>query len=100
MVRRLISGVGRTLITTGVLLLLFVGYQLWGTGLKYDRLQDSAGKEFAAQLAAAGQPAIDTSSNDGGFGGLALRNSMVLPLVRALSCSHCPFLRQRSTRPR
>ena len=71
MVRRLISGVGRTLITTGVLLLLFVGYQLWGTGLKYDRLQNSAGKEFAAQLAAAGQPAIDTSSNDGGFGGFS-----------------------------
>jgi LPXTG-site transpeptidase (sortase) family protein len=69
MVRRLISGVGRTLITTGVLLLLFVAYQLWGTGLKYNQLQDNAGKEFAAQLAASGQPVVEASPSDGGFGG-------------------------------
>jgi LPXTG-site transpeptidase (sortase) family protein len=69
MVRRLISGVGRTLITVGVLLLLFVAYQLWGTGFKYNQLQDSAGKSFAAQLAAAGQPALETSDEAGGFGG-------------------------------
>jgi LPXTG-site transpeptidase (sortase) family protein len=71
MVRRLISGVGRTLITVGTLLLLFVGYQLWGTGLKYNQLQDSAGKSFAAQLAAVGQPAINAKDSDGGFGGFS-----------------------------
>ncbi len=71
MVRRLISGVGRTLITVGVLLLLFVAYQLWGTGLKYNQLQDSAGKSFAAQLAAAGQPAVASSDSAGGFGGFS-----------------------------
>jgi LPXTG-site transpeptidase (sortase) family protein len=69
MVRRLISGVGRTLITVGVLLLLFVAYQLWGTGFKYNQLQDSAGKSFAAQLAAAGQPSIGSADAAGGFGG-------------------------------
>ena len=69
MVRRLISGVGRTLITVGVLLLLFVAYQLWGTGLKYNQLQNSAGKSFAAQLAAAGQTSIDSAESSGGFGG-------------------------------
>jgi LPXTG-site transpeptidase (sortase) family protein len=69
MVRRLISGVGRTLITVGVLLLLFVAYQLWGTGLKYNQLQDSAGKSFAAQLAAVGQPPVGSAESDGGFGG-------------------------------
>ncbi len=71
MVRRLISGVGRTLITVGTLLLLFVGYQLWGTGLKYNQLQDSAGKSFAAQLAAVGQPALNAKESDGGFGGFS-----------------------------
>jgi LPXTG-site transpeptidase (sortase) family protein len=71
MVRRLISGVGRTLITVGTLLLLFVGYQLWGTGLKYNQLQDSAGKSFAAQLAAVGQPALNAKDSDGGFGGFS-----------------------------
>ena len=71
MVRRLISGVGRTLITVGVLLLLFVAYQLWGTGLKYDQLQDSAGKSFAAQLAATGQPVLESSDSAGGFGGFS-----------------------------
>ena len=71
MVRRLISGVGRTLITVGLLLLLFVAYQLWGTGLKYNQLQDRAGKSFDAQLAAAGQPSPDATDSAGGFGGFS-----------------------------
>lgn len=38
--RRFIAGLGRTLIGTGVLILLFVAYQLWGTGLFEARSQD------------------------------------------------------------
>ncbi len=52
MIRRVIAGFGRTLISLGVLLLLFVGYQLWGTGIAQARLQDQASKEFEQQLAA------------------------------------------------
>ena len=38
--RRIVGGVGRSLITAGVLILLFVAYQLWGTGLAEARSQD------------------------------------------------------------
>src|SRR5438552_18106064 len=38
-VRRVISGIGRTLIALGVLVLLFVAYQLWGTGIAESRSQ-------------------------------------------------------------
>ena len=38
-VRRVLSGVGRTLISLGVLVLLFVAYQLWGTGIAESRSQ-------------------------------------------------------------
>lgn len=37
--RRFIAGLGRTLIGTGVLILLFVAYQLWGTGIFEARSQ-------------------------------------------------------------
>lgn len=52
MVRRVVRGTGKTLIAAGVLLLLFVAYQLWGTGLAYDRAQKSLRSEFATRLAA------------------------------------------------
>jgi sortase A len=38
--------VGRTMIATGVLLLLFVAYQLWGTGLAESRSQSALADEF------------------------------------------------------
>jgi len=38
--RRFIAGLGRTLIGTGVLILLFVAYELWGTGLFEHRSQE------------------------------------------------------------
>jgi LPXTG-site transpeptidase (sortase) family protein len=90
MVRRLISGVGRTLITTGVLLLLFVAYQLWGTGFKYDQLQNSAAKEFAAQLVAAGQPSIPSSSSNGGFGGFTAEELSGAAAGKAISLAPPP----------
>jgi sortase A len=62
---RILSAVGRTLIGAGVLLLLFVAYQLWGTGLHEARAQDDLGSELAARLdrAAAGGPAPTTSTS-------------------------------------
>ncbi len=51
MLARALSAVGRTLIGAGVLLLLFVAFQLWGTGLHEARAQDALGTEFTERLA-------------------------------------------------
>lgn len=55
MVRKVVAGTGRTLITVGVLLLLFVAYQLWGTGIQYEKAQNKAANEFEALLESSGQ---------------------------------------------
>jgi len=47
-VRRVVAGVGRTLIVVGVLILLFVAYQLWGTGISEARDQKQLKKDFNA----------------------------------------------------
>ena len=52
--RRLLSGVGRTLITAGVLLLLFVAYQLWGTNIRQAQEQRKLKSGFESELEAAG----------------------------------------------
>ncbi len=58
-VRMLISGLGQLLITAGVILLMFVGYELWFTGLYTQAQQQTAArditKEFAAAQAQGGQ---------------------------------------------
>lgn len=51
MIRRVVRGTGKTLISAGVLILLFVVYQLWGTGLAHARDQKDLRKRFAAELA-------------------------------------------------
>jgi sortase A len=48
--RRIIGGVGRALVTIGILILLFVAYQLWGTGIYEAREQSRLKDEFAQQL--------------------------------------------------
>jgi len=52
-IRSVVRGIGKSLISVGVLILLFVVYQLWGTGLAHSRGQKSLRAEFARQLAAA-----------------------------------------------
>lgn len=51
-VRRILRGTGWTLITAGVLLLLFVAYELWGTNLVTSRhqsaLRDTLDRQFRA----------------------------------------------------
>jgi sortase A len=49
--RRTVREIGFALITAGVVVLLFVGYQLWGTGLAERASQDNLKKQFSAQLA-------------------------------------------------
>ena len=53
MIRRAVRGTGKTLIALGVLILLFVAYQLWGTGLTHDREQRNLRSQFAKDLAGA-----------------------------------------------
>ena len=48
--RRVIAGIGRTLIGLGVLILLFVAYQLWGTGLSESHSQDVLRHELSGRL--------------------------------------------------
>ena len=45
-VRRVVAGIGRALIFLGVLILLFVAYQLWGTGISEARDQKNLKAEF------------------------------------------------------
>jgi sortase A len=61
-VRRVVGAIGRVFITSGVLILLFVAYQLWGTGIYTAREQDQLSKEFNAALAKSGVQSAPTSS--------------------------------------
>ena len=46
----MLNAVGRTLISLGVLVLLFVAYQLWGTGIRHAQAQDDLEDEFEIAL--------------------------------------------------
>ncbi|WP_229023243.1 class E sortase [Actinomarinicola tropica] len=61
-----VRGIGRTLIGAGTLLLLFVAYQLWGTGVAHSREQARLEDRFDAQLAEVGRmlPDDDASTGD------------------------------------
>ncbi len=48
--RSVLGAVGRVLVTTGILLLLFVAYQLWGTGIYQARAQDDLRSQFEQSL--------------------------------------------------
>jgi sortase A len=52
--RRVVGAAGRLMITSGVVLLLLVAYQLWGTNLQTSRSQDRLADEFEQALADAG----------------------------------------------
>lgn len=46
MLSKILGATGRILITAGTLILLFVAYQLWGTGLQTQQSQQELGNEF------------------------------------------------------
>lgn len=60
--RRVVGAIGRTFITVGILILLFVAYQLWGTGIYTAREQDKLSQQFNAALQADGQDSPTTTS--------------------------------------
>lgn len=45
-----VAGIGKTLITVGLLMFAFVGYQLWGTGIRTAQAQDRLEDQFRAKL--------------------------------------------------
>ncbi|HWJ63532.1 MAG TPA: hypothetical protein VNS19_16285, partial [Acidimicrobiales bacterium] len=55
MLSKVLGAIGRTLITAGTLILLFVAYQLWGTGLQEAKSQKVLSKAFEEQLASIDQ---------------------------------------------
>jgi sortase A len=59
-----IGALGRVFVTAGILILLFVTYQLWGTGLYTAREQDRLRDEFISSLArnADDRPAATTTT--------------------------------------
>lgn len=48
--RTYVGGLGRILIATGLLILAFVAYQLWGTGIQEARAQDDLERELELKL--------------------------------------------------
>lgn len=66
-IARVVGMIGRVMMTAGVVLLLFVVYQLWGTGLQAAQDQERIEDEFAALQESVGAPSAnppDTSPPD------------------------------------
>jgi sortase A len=61
-VRRFLGATGRVLITTGILLLLFVAYQLWGTGIYEARAQSGLRGEVTDTLKQSGQTPLGATT--------------------------------------
>ena len=59
--RWVVGGIGRSLITLGLMMFAFVAYQLWGTGIQTAQAQRSLTRQFDAQVAAT-QPAPTTTT--------------------------------------
>lgn len=51
----MLGGLGRTFIAAGVIILLFVAYQLWGTGIQHARAQNALEGQFSELLVEAGE---------------------------------------------
>jgi sortase A len=63
---RVLGAIGRTCITAGILILLFVAYQLWGTGIREAQAQRKLENEFEQRLGDAGVVAPDESAQGPG----------------------------------
>ena len=59
---RVLGALGRVLITAGVLILLFVAYQLWGTGIREAQAQNRLEDEFAELVEAAPETTTTTTA--------------------------------------
>ena len=59
-VRKFLATMGRVLVTAGLLILLFVAYQLWGTGIYQSRQQSDLRNQFDRTLATTSTTAPST----------------------------------------
>jgi len=59
--RRVLGSVGRALVTVGLLLLLFVAYQLWGTGIYQAQAQNDLQEQFDQARRHADTPTTTTT---------------------------------------
>jgi sortase A len=67
---RTVRELGLALIVAGVIVLLFVGYQLWGTGMAEAHSQTTLKRDFTARVAAAtGHPGAADTATVGGTAG-------------------------------
>jgi sortase A len=60
---RVLGAIGRVCITAGVLILLFVAYQLWGTGIREAQAQHDLQDQFSEILDDVAAPTTSTSSS-------------------------------------
>ncbi len=61
-VARVVGAVGRLMVTSGVVILLLVAYQLWGTNIQTARSQDQLADEYAALEAQVADEAPPTTA--------------------------------------
>ncbi|MFN8039943.1 MAG: class E sortase [Acidimicrobiales bacterium] len=81
---RVLGAIGRVMIAAGVILLLFVAYQLWGTGVRTDQAQNRLGAQFDQQVAqATAGAATPTTAADGTTAPLSLAELAKDPQVQA-----------------
>src|SRR5215216_1301915 len=78
-VHAVIGAVGRVLITVGLLILLLVAYQLWGTGIYEARAQSDLESQFDRELARQGSQSTTTTT----AGTPATTTPLALPPVPA-----------------
>ena len=86
-VRRTIAAIGRTLVTLGLLILLFVTYELWGTGI------------FTAREKAARLPQADRIELHGRMAEGSAAGNPVIELALRLVSATAPELHAFMTRP-
>lgn len=75
---RVLGGIGRVCITAGVLILLFVAYQLWGTGIREAQAQNDLQSEFERVVGQA-EDAPDVATVPGNTPGTASTTSTAPP---------------------
>jgi sortase A len=78
---RVLGAVGRALITGGVLILLFVAYQLWGTGIRTAQSQNELEDDFEAVLEEADPTTSTTSTTSTSSGSTSTTEPQTVPTL-------------------
>ena len=60
--RWVLGGVGKAMISLGLLMFAFAGYQLWGTGIQTARAQDGLGNDFRRLMSATTVAPVETTT--------------------------------------